>query len=117
MRRTQVGKQVTKRGIGMASGGRASVEDMIRVEAQVLLCIFRIVQETGKPARLSRRELADAVGQSERRVHAAIGRLIDLSMLRQQERFTKSGAQLSNAYSLTERGIVYLEGAKALYGE
>lgn len=101
----------------MASGGRASVEDMIRVEALILSSVSRVVEETGKAARFSRRELADAIGESERRVHAAIGRLIDMGMLRQQERFTKSGAQLSNAYSLTERGTVYLAGAKAIYAK
>ena len=59
----------------MAGKGRASVNDMKRVEVLVLMEIDQQTEDNGGPYGFSRKTLAERVGVSPYRVRAAIDRL------------------------------------------
>ena len=59
----------------MAGKGRASVNDMKRVEVLVLMEIDQQTEDNGGPYGFSRKTLAERVGVSPYRARAAIDRL------------------------------------------
>ena len=73
----------------MAGKGRASVNDMKRVEVLVLMEIDQQTEDNGGPYGFSRRTLAERVS-----------------------RYSDDGGQLANGICLTERGEWYLEGVR-----
>ena len=98
----------------MAGKGRASVNDMKRVEVQVLMEIAPAVRRQRRILWLSRaKTLAERVGVSPYRVRAAIDRLDSEGMIDVVSRYSDDGGQLANGICLTERGEWYLEGIRA----
>ena len=84
----------------MAGKGRASVNDMKRVEVLVLM-------------EISRKTLAEHVGVSPYRARAAIERLDSDGLIEFVSRYSEDGGQLANGICLTERGGWYLKGIRA----
>ena len=95
----------------MAGKGRASVNDMKRVEVQVLMEIAQQSEDNGGFYGFSRKTLAERVGVSPYRARAAIERLEDI--IEVVSRYSDDGGQLANGICLTERGEWYLEGIRA----
>ena len=93
----------------MAGKGRASVNDMKRVEVQVLMEIAQLSEDNG----FSRKTLAERVGVSPYRARAAIERLESEDIIEVVSRYSDDGGQLANGICLTERGEWYLEGIRA----
>ena len=87
----------------MAGKGRASVNDMKRVEVLVLMEIDQQTEDNGGPYGFSRKTLAERVGVSPYRARAAIDVV---------SRYSEDGGQLANGICLTERGKWYLEGVR-----
>ena len=96
----------------MAGKGRASVNDMKRVEVLVLMEIDQQTEDNGGPYGFSRKTLAERVGVSPYRVRAAIDRLDSEGMIDVVSRYSDDGGQLANGICLTERGEWYLEGVR-----
>ena len=94
----------------MAGKGRASVNDMKRVEVLVLMEIDQQTEDNGGPYGFSRKTLAERVGVSPYRARAAIDRLDSEGMIDVVSRYSDDGGQLANGICLTERGEWYLEG-------
>ena len=92
----------------MAGKGRASVNDMKRVEVLVLMEIDQQTEDNG----FSRKTLAERVGVSPYRARAAIDRLDSEGMIDVVSRYSDDGGQLANGICLTERGKWYLEGVR-----
>lgn len=65
----------------MAGKGRASVNDMKRVEVLVLMEIDQQTEDNGGPYGFSRKTLAERVGVSPYRARAAIDRLDSEGMI------------------------------------
>ena len=65
----------------MAGKGRASVNDMKRVEVLVLMEIDQQTEDNGGPYGFSRKTLAERVGVSPHRARAAIDRLDSEGMI------------------------------------
>lgn len=97
----------------MAGKGRASVNDMKRVEVQVLMEIARQSEDNGGFYGFSRKALAERVGVSPYRARAAIERLESEDIIEVVSRYSDDGGQLANGICLTERGEWYLEGIRA----
>lgn len=97
----------------MAGKGRASVNDMKRVEVQVLMEIARRSEDNGGLYGFSRKTLAERVGVSPYRARAAIERLESEDIIEVVSRYSDDGGQLANGICLTERGEWYLEGIRA----
>lgn len=97
----------------MAGKGRASVNDMKRVEVQVLMEIARQSEDNGGLYGFSRKTLAECVGVSPYRARAAIERLESEDIIEVVSRYSDDGGQLANGICLTERGEWYLEGIRA----
>lgn len=95
----------------MAGKGRASVNDMKRVEVLVLMEIAQ-QSESGGTYGFSRKMLAEHVGVSPYRARAAIDRLDSEGMIDVVSRYSDDGGQLANGICLTERGEWYLEGVR-----
>ena len=95
----------------MAGKGRASVNDMKRVEVLVLMEIAQ-QSESGGTYGFSRKTLAERVGVSPYRARAAIDRLDSEGMIDVVSRYSDDGGQLANGICLTERGKWYLEGVR-----
>ena len=91
----------------MAGKGRASVNDMKRVEVQVLMEIAQLSEDNGGFYGFSR------VGVSPYRARAAIERLESEDIIEVVSRYSDDGGQLANGICLTERGEWYLEGIRA----
>ena len=87
----------------MAGHGRTSWDDVAVVTVSILRLVARYEKQNGKPASLSRRELAKVVGVSEYRVHAAIGRLVKSGLINSEARYRDDGGRLANALSVTHR--------------
>ena len=96
----------------MAGKGRASVNDMKRVEVLVLMEIDQQTEDNGGPYGFSRKTLAERVGVSPYRARAAIDRLDSEGMIDVVSRYSDDGGQLANGICLTERGEWYLEGVR-----
>ena len=96
----------------MAGKGRASVNDMKRVEVLVLMEIDQQTEDNGGPYGFSRKTLAERVGVSPYRARAAIDRLDSEGMIDVVSRYSDDGGQLANCICLTERGEWYLEGVR-----
>ena len=88
----------------MAGKGRASVNDMKRVEVLVLMEIDRQTEDNGGPYGFSRKTLAERVGVSPYRARAAIDRLDSEGMIDVVSRYSDDGGQLANGICLTEHG-------------
>ena len=97
----------------MAGKGRASVNDMKRVEVLVLMEIARQSEGDGELYGFSRKALAGCVGVSPYRARAAIVRLESDDIFEVVSRYSDDGGQLANGICLTERGEWYLEGVRA----
>ena len=97
----------------MAGKGRASVNDMKRVEVLVLMEIDRQTKDNGGPYSFSRKTLAEHVGVSPYRARAAIERLDSDGLIEVVSRYSEDGGQLANGICLTERGGWYLKGIRA----
>jgi len=97
----------------MAGKGRASVNDMKRVEVQVLMEIAQLSEDNGGFYGFSRKTLAERVGVSPYRARAAIERLESEDIIEVVSRYSEDGGQLANGICLTERGEWYLEGVRA----
>lgn len=97
----------------MAGKGRASVNDMKRVEVLVLMEIARQSEDNGGFYGFSRKTLAERVRVSPYRARAAIERLETEDMIEVASRYNDDGGQLANGICLTERGEWYLEGIRA----
>lgn len=97
----------------MAGKGRASVNDMKRVEVQVLMEIVQLSEDNGGFYGFSRKTLAERVGVSPYRARAAIERLESEDIIEVVSRYSEDGGQLANGICLTERGEWYLEGIRA----
>ena len=95
----------------MAGKGRASVDDMKRVEVLVLIEVEAHCEDGGTFV-LSRKELAQKLGVSPYRARAALDRLCERGLVELVPRFDGDGGQLSNGCRLTEYGTWYLEGAR-----
>lgn len=93
--------------------GRASVNDMKRVEVQVLMEIAQLSEDNGGFYGFSRKTLAERVGVSPYRARAAIERLESEDIIEVVSRYSDDGGQLANGICLTERGEWYLEGIRA----
>lgn len=93
----------------MAGKGRASVNDMKRVEVQVLMEIAQLSEDNGGFYGFSRKTLAERVGVAR----AAIERLESEDIIEVVSRYSDDGGQLANGICLTERGEWYLEGIRA----
>ena len=91
----------------MAGKGRASVNDMKRVEVLVLMEIAQ-QSESGGTYGFSRKTLAEHVGVSPYRARAAIERLDSDGLIEVVSRYSEDGGQLANGICLTERGGWYL---------
>lgn len=96
----------------MAGKGRASVNDMKRVEVLVLMEIAQ-QSESGGTYGFSRKTLAEHVGVSPYRARAAIERLDSDGLIEVVSRYSEDGGQLANGICLTERGGWYLKGIRA----
>lgn len=96
----------------MAGKGRASVNDMKRVEVQVLMEIAQQSEDNGGFYGFSRKTLAERVGVSPYRARAAIERLESEDIIEVVSRYSDDGGQLANGICLTERGEWYLEGIR-----
>ena len=96
----------------MAGKGRASVNDMKRVEVLVLMEIAQ-QSEGGGTYGFSRKTLAERVGVSPYRARAAIDRLDSEGLIEVVSRYNEDGGQLANGICLTERGEWYLKGIRA----
>ena len=96
----------------MAGKGRASVNDMKRVEVRGLMEIDQQTEDNGGPYGFSRKTLAERVGVSPYRARAAIDRLDSEGMIDVVSRYSDDGGQLANGICLTERGEWYLEGVR-----
>lgn len=100
----------------MAGKGRASTEDMARIEAAVLMCIAERVGAqrgkgaTGRSVSLSRGELSRAIGVSAYRVGAAAARLAEQGLITCEASFGENGSQRGNSLALTEMGAWYARG-------
>jgi len=77
----------------MAGKGRASVNDMKRVEVLVLMEIDRQTEDNGGPYGFSRKTLAERVGVSPYRARAAIDRLDSEGMIDVVSRYSDDGGQ------------------------
>ncbi len=97
----------------MAGKGRASVNDMKRVEVLVLMEIDQQTEDNGGPYGFSRKTLAERVGVSPYRARAAIERLDSDGLIEVVSRYSEDGGQLANGICLTERGGWYLKGIRA----
>ena len=105
----------------MAGKGRASVNDMKRVEVQVLMEIAQQSEDNGGFYGFSRKTLAERVGVSPYRARAAIERLESEDIIEVVSRYSDDGGQLAvedaaivtQYICLTERGEWYLEGIRA----
>ena len=97
----------------MAGKGRASVNDMKRVEVLVLMEIDQQTEDNGGPYGFSRKTLAEHVGVSPYRARAAIERLDSDGLIEVVSRYSEDGGQLANGICLTERGGWYLKGIRA----
>lgn len=96
----------------MAGKGRASVDDMKRVEVLVLLEIER--RSDGEDfLEFSRKELAESLGVSTYRARAALERLGERGIVELVSRYNGDGGQLANGVRLTEHGAWYLDGVRA----
>ena len=80
----------------MAGKGRASVNDMKRVEVLVLMEIDQQTEDNGGPYGFSRKTLAERVGVSPYRARAAIDRLDSEGMIDVVSRYSDDGGQLAN---------------------
>lgn len=96
----------------MAGKGRASVNDMKRVEVLVLMEIAT-QSESGGTYGSSRKTLAEHVGVSPYRARAAIERLDSDGLIEVVSRYSEDGGQLASGICLTERGGWYLKGIRA----
>lgn len=96
----------------MAGKGRASVNDMKRVEVLVLMEIAQ-QSESGGTYGFSSKTLAEHVGVSPYRARAAIERLDSDGLIEVVSRYSEDGGQLANGICLTERGGWYLKGIRA----
>ena len=96
----------------MAGKGRASVDDMKRVEVSVLLAIDDCGSAEGL-CELSRKDLAQRIGVSPYRARAALDRLSGEGLVELVSRYNEDGGQLANGIRLTEHGTWYLEGVRA----
>ena len=97
----------------MAGKGRASVNDMKRVEVLVLMEIAQQSEGDDGLYGLSRKMLAERVGVSPYRARAAIDRLDSEGLIEVVSRYNEDGGQLANGICLTERGEWYLKGIRA----
>lgn len=97
----------------MAGKGRASVNDMKRVEVQVLMEIARQSEDNGGFYGFSRKTLAERVGVSPYRARAAIERLKSEDIIEVVSALQRRRGQLANGICLTERGEWYLKGIRA----
>ena len=97
----------------MAGKGRASVNDMKRVEVLVLMEVARQSEGNDVPYGFSRKTLAERVGVSPYRARAAIDRLDSDGLIEVVSRYNDDGGQLANGIRLTERGGWYLKGVHA----
>ena len=97
----------------MAGKGRASVNDMKRVEVLVLMEIARQSKGNGVPYGFSRKTLFECVGVSPYRARAAIDRLDSDGLIEVVSRYNDDGGQLANGICLTGRGEWYLKGVRA----
>lgn len=97
----------------MAGKGRASVNDMKRVEVLVLMEIAQQSEGDDGLYGLSRKTLAERVGVSPYRARAAIDRLDSEGLIEVVSRYNEDGGQLANGICLTERGVWYLKGIRA----
>ena len=83
----------------MAGKGRASVNDMKRVEVLVLMEIARQSKGNGVPYGFSRKTLSECVGVSPYRARAAIDRLDSDALSRSFLVITMMAASLQTAYA------------------
>ena len=97
----------------MAGKGRASVNDMKRVEVLVLMEIAQQSKDNGGLYGFSRKTLAERVGVSPYRARAAIERLESEDIIEVVSRYNDDGGQLANSICLTGRGEWYLKGIRA----
>ncbi len=97
----------------MAGKGRASVDDMKRVEVLVLLEIAENAKTADGLCELSRKELAERVDVSPYRARAALDRLNGEGLVELVSRYNDDGGQLANGMAVTDRGRWYLEGVRA----
>jgi len=95
----------------MAGKGRASVNDMKRVEVLVLMEIAQ-QSESGGTYGFSRKTLAERVGGSPYRARAAIERLKSEDIIEVVSRYNDDGGQLANGICLTAHGEWYLKGVR-----
>lgn len=97
----------------MAGKGRASVNDMKRVEVLVLMEIAQQSKDNGGLYGFSRKTLAECVGVSPYRARAAIERLESEGIIEVVSRYNDDGGQLANSICLTGCGEWYLKGIRA----
>lgn len=83
----------------MAGKGRASVNDMKRVEVLVLMEIDQQTEDNGGPYGFSRKTLAERVGVSPYRARAAIDRLDSEGMIDVVSRYSDDGGQLAMVFA------------------
>lgn len=83
----------------MAGKGRASVNDMKRVEVLVLMEIDQQTEDNGGPYGFSRKTLAERVGVSPYRARAAIDRLDSEGMINVVSRYSDDGGQLAMVFA------------------
>ncbi len=95
----------------MAGKGRASVNDMKRVEVQVLMEIAQLSERQWRILWLFAQDACRARGVSPYRVRAAIERLESEDIIDVVSRYSDDGGQLANGICLTERGEWYLEAS------
>lgn len=96
----------------MAGKGRASVNDMKRVEVLVLMEIAQQSKDAGGFYGFSRKTLAERVGVSPYRARAAIERLESEDIIEVVSRYNDDGGQLANGICLTAHGEWYLKGVR-----
>ena len=93
----------------MPGRGRASVNDMIRVEIQILLRVSRDEKTGDGRTHLSGSELAQAIGVSEFRTRSAVDRLVQDGDLVRAPCFKSDGGQAANALAITDAGKARLD--------
>lgn len=93
----------------MPGRGRASVNDMTRVEVAILLRVSRDENLGDGYTHLSGAELSQAVGVSEYRTRSAVSRLVDEGELISTPCFKSDGGQAANALAITSAGKARLD--------
>ena len=102
-------RSIAEWGHEMPGRGRASVNDMVRVETAILLRVLRDEKSEDGSSHLSGSELAQAIGVSEFRTRSAVARLVQGGDLVSTPCFKSDGGQAANALAITDAGKARLD--------